>query len=331
MIRIKILIDRELSFNFATLSKRCRIIENFYDSMFPPISLVFEINQTEQVRMDTVEWSTALFPLKDGGQVETATLSNQSVGFNLVPYASGYDVCVAWLHPKNWKSLHSIALSIPERILGTHVIALCVPEDRIEPRWIGRYDGFAWTGVLAHELAHMLDARCHFIPRAQNNLDYYVPGIDNTHYYDYVIKDLTRKRDEIEINNFQGFDITGMTRLFNYGNPPSRKTWPFSGIPDKNKVYRSSDWRMFFRYKGVMKWESITEAEFVSETKKGTKWVEMAVQEANNIQINYLGLELPLYKGTSIVERIVPTGSWMQLWLELMGWREEVPNRHLIT
>ena len=256
--------------------------------------------------------------------MQTATLSNPSVAFNLVPYASGYDVCVAWFHPKNWKSLHNIALTIPEKILGTSVITMCVQEKGIDSRWQSRYDGYSWTGVLAHELSHVLDLSCTTVPRAQNNGDYYVNGMDNTHYYDYILKDLSHKKEEINILNFKGFEVAGMTRLFGYTNAPSRKTWPFSGIPDPSKVYRSSDWRMFFRYKGVMKWESITEAEFTYAIKNGTEWVEMAVQEANNIQINYLGLELPPFKGKSIIERLVPTDSWLHRWLKLCGWVENI-------
>jgi len=143
------------------------------------------------------------------------------------------------------------------------------------------------------------------------------------------VKDLTRKKEEININNFQGYEIPGHTRLFTYSNKPLTKTEPLTWVPLVGKIYRSSDFRMFFEYIGQLKWKSLTEAEFSARMKRGDKWGTISVPEANHIQVNFLSLPIPEYVGKAIIERAVPTHSWEHLWLTLRGWSEDVPNKHL--
>ncbi len=311
-MKINVLVCVDLkTYNHSLLQSRLGIITQWY-RQHGEVEFEFMI---KQIHTPNMLWDTA----------DRAEIRSEWLAYRLVPHASGYDACVLWT--ENWKSTGSRAFSKTDTILGVHCIATGVPEQDTDPRWASRYDGSPFTGVLAHELAHMLRQRSGSYV-AVNETNTYKKGMDNTHYFDFIEKDLSGVFKDLNLRNFNGWDEN---MVFSYAGKPMPQKWAFSGLPRAGKVYRSSDNRMFFKCKTVTNgkpdWVSITDTEYNQYVKSGHEHGTMAVQEANMIQSS-IGLPIPEATGTIIREKKVDLVT--KLFYLSLGWTSHIPTKHLL-
>lgn len=321
-IRVLVCVSKKVSYNHSLLQSRLGIIAEWYRTHTADVvQMLFDIKVIDTPNM---QWDETY---KDPryGNARIAELKTNWCAYRVVPYASGYDACILWCSPEEWKSPGSRAYSKAEKILGVHFIAIGIPETDPDDRWAGRYDNAAFTGALAHEMAHMFRQRSgsHV---SVNDTGVYVPGMDNTHYFDFFERKLEGIFKDINLQNYKGW-ADGVYRLYGYVDKPSGKKWDFSGVTVNGCIYRSSDSRMFFEYQD--KWESITDTEYNQKMKQGAHHVEMAVQEANKIQVDILGLQIPEAIGKMIAERVIQKGSWEEKYYKANGWTENIPTKHL--
>lgn len=318
-MKIKLVIDESL--NFEGIIPLLQYVENFW--------------------ADTVKITTAPKLLKIGEVpfVEDK-ISRKWLAENIVPYASSFDALCLWLPPEKWKNFEDEkmvkAYTVPDKILGVQVMCLATTIGSTDKRWhdVPRENDFA--GKLRHELSHALKCMTGGYANV-NNSSQYVPGDDNTHYYDFVVKDLSKVKKDLDMYKFQGWAVKGKVRLFKYSTP-SRRRDNFSGSYEEGRVYKSSDNRMFFTMvlaeenagKPQLDWKVITEQEFNEKVRKGTPYTEMSVAEANLIMFIFFENKIPELKTKVIREELVDYPSPRHLFLRLLGWSPEIPIKNIL-
>lgn len=269
-------------------------------------------------------------------------ISRKWLAENIVPYASGYDALALWLPPEKWKNFDDEktvkAYTIPDKILGVQVMCLASTIGSTDKRWHDIPDQNDVAGKLRHELAHCLYLLTKGFCYVNNGTEY-APGDDNTHYFEFVKKDLSLVKKDLDMQTFEGWELRreptkvyAPLRMFKYTKPTSKKT-PFSGTIEIGKVYRSSDDRMFFK---TVKSSTdtpiiviLTEQEYQEEIKNGAPYVTISVAEANNFWFHsFTNLEPPELKTKIILERIA-RDPFEYNWLRLRGWLTYIPTNHL--
>lgn len=278
-----------------------------------------------QFSTKTVHYGGYNFPWT-GTENTERQITREWTAFNLVPYASQFDAVVFWMTPDEWKSPKTQAYSVREQILGVHVIALACSLDQ-EDTTFNTPQNNLFAALLRHELSHM------FIQRTKsycplNTTKEYRKDYDNTHYFEYVVKDLKQMTKDIDLTNFVGWIPREGKRMFKY-NGTSKLKWPFSGAIVPKKVFRSTDNRMFFCCAPNDRdlWSILTENQYNDAISKGAMSGIMSVPEANWIYYD-LGQPLPPSKPKSIKMEIATTKS-QELWLRLQGYDFIIPTSHL--
>ena len=264
-----------------------------------------------------IQWTIKTLAVRDikwsGERIE-----RRWAGYNVIPHASGYDGCVLWITPEEWKGNENhYGYSDRESIFGVHFIALKTPID-----WTNTLypDGDGFLGALKHEKGHF------FIQRTRqycplNETKEHKVGNDNTHYFDYVIKDLSRLAKEVHMEDFEGWKPKVGTRLFSYIKPTAKKK-EFSGQPISGKVYSSTDSRMFFIFTAFKGFEIIPEHIYTEKVNEGALHGSMSVEEANYI---YSGLKIPVPEQTGKVISMQLATGFREKLLRLRGWQETIP------
>lgn len=269
-------------------------------------------------------------------------ISRKWLAENIVPLASGYDCVALWLPPEKWANFENEktikAYCIPDKILGVQVLCFATTIGSTDTRWIDIPEENDFAGKLRHELSHALSLMTRGWLQVNNGLQY-VFGDDNTHYFDFVVKDLSQVKKYFPMDQFEGWKLNkklGMNyapiRLFKY-TTPSKKKQLFSGTLEDRKVYARSDNQIFFQTDKIkdvngigFKWKiSVVDEEYFNlAVKSGTSWTIMSVEEANNFCF-FAGVPIP--ERTKIILEKIVTDPISYNWSRLMGWTHEIPTK----
>jgi len=233
----------------------------------------------------------------------------------VAPHASGYDLVSFAMSEALWKSPGVIGFSRAPKMLGIEGMGQICRSGWSDSRFNDLCDGDEFIGVLRHEICHSLYKMCD------------KGNFDKTHEYEKE-NNIAKVFNDVDFKKMIGWNPAVGERMFKYGGVPTKKKWIFSGNPVNNKVYRTTDNRLFFKY--LNGWKQIQETEFESAVKNGAEFGSMAVQEGNWIIDQIGGTFPPEEPGSIILERIV-TSTVEKLAAQVAGWSTTIPNKHLFN
>lgn len=311
-ITILLCVSDKVQYTFATLKERLDYVASFWGGLLH-VNIQFSI---KSISLKDIKWTD-----KYGRDYKTIT--REYVAYHVIPWASEYDCCVLWLDQQEWQSPNVYAYSLKDQIFGVHFIPIMVPENWSDTRW----NIPAFTAVLRHELGHMWYQRTeNFSPL--NTTNKFLPGYDNTHYFDFIERDVSKVATYIKTDRFEGWKPKSGVRMFGYALPTKKKK-KFSGTLVTEKVYKSSDNRMFFIYTHHRGWEIIKENTYNDLVSKGNQNGVMSVEEANYIY-NEWGMPLPGFKPGMPRHELV-NSIFREKILRLIGYGYTIPNKHLLN
>lgn len=244
-------------------------------------------------------------------QWEGEYIKKQWLAKHVVPHASGKDIVL--FITDHWENERIAGYATNEKTLGVEVCCAWYTEKQdVKKRWFYNNDQLAAT--IRHEIMHTLyDMQgAKYNPSNDKRRN-----ADNTHHYDYEAKDLAQCFKELRRDKMKGWNDMRMFKKAGWIKTKKK----FTGTPKKNKIYRSTDSRMFFRY--TNSWNIITETSYNHYAKQGAKRGIMSVQEANYIY-DTQGMTPPEPKDYTIVDRIAKS-QVDKLQLQLRGWKKDIP------
>lgn len=243
-------------------------------------------------------------------------------GQHLSARASGFDMVVIGLKKNRWDT-NLLGFALTQQMLGVHVIGMEVDLQRKDTRKRGMNNDNQFSATLRHEIFHLLYT---MQGDYYNGTDTHRTGRDNTHYFDYVEKDIKKAFAELKREDIRGWNVLGRFRLFATAPFKSNSKKAPDWIPTINKLYRSDDGRMYFQYKNTG-WKIISEEEYrvlqESDVPRGT----ISAREANWIYAQ-LNMETPPMPAKRVVQRVVYPKNVK--WWELYGFSDTIPRRHLM-
>lgn len=309
----------------TSCTRTIRLLNVFYDTAIPSgfqyienlKKWVYESSGTQlrlevekfatPARANPIPWVKTTF--RDG--VVGAMIDQAWLRYWILAQGSNYDIVALHLKEEIWKGEAVIAYSpVPKQLGIQPIVSRC--EDGIDHRYSEFCGGDAFIGKLRHEIGHTIFSAC----RQQ--------GIDSVH----ILEPLHKLEDiftTVRLAQYEGFRPNGGLRMFVYGGVPTKKVIEFSGVPTDGRVYRTSDYRLFFLYENG--WKQINESAFEAAVKSRHEYTEMSVEEGNWI-MNGIGGVYPEYVGGNILEQVAETLQRQNI-LKKAGWKTLIPISHL--
>lgn len=297
-LKAKVLVNDKL---FADLFDRLLEVKNWY--LGYGVDITFEV---EQINYVDIPWS--------GNYLNTRWLKMQAA-----PRASGYDICILAIPNKQWKNSGLYGYAKNDKVLGIELLAVKYI-DKKDDRNRGVYNNDQFSATLRHELMHTLYDMVGL--GASGNKTEYAKATDNTHYWDYISKNLSGAFDDFEIYKINGWN--SQKRYFRYVLT-NTKAKQLSFVPIPNKVYKTQDERMFFVF-SFGEWQAISDEIYEDKVKLGARRGVISTEEGNWIR-QKLGLSIP-ERQDDILERIA-TNTKDELWLKLQGFKQFIPKDHI--
>lgn len=241
---------------------------------------------------------------------------------NIAPHASGYDIVVYFVEIGRWKS-RMYGFSSVKKMLGTQIICIELDESRIDSRNRGFNGNNGLSATLRHELMHSF---YQLQDSSHNYKNEHKEGDDNTHYFDYVEKSLEKSFKELSLEKMVGWIPNRGERMFVYLPFAMNKQKEFSGNLREGTLYRTADYRMFFRYTPEG-WKILSRSEFLSKKNDDENHTIMSNQEGNWIYAQ-LKTALPATRVRDIREVIAYSEEEKESYLK-QGYSLFIPNRHI--
>lgn len=320
--------------NLAEIKKNMKILLVFdnsltIDGLFAYLMYVREfwsdvVNiefNTKGLKLDSVPW--------EGEEISRKWLTE-----NLIPWASGYDVCCLWLPPEKWQARTRLGYTARDKILGVQLVTFATTIGSTDIRFVGVPESNQLAGTLRHELSHALSLMTRGFANV-NNSSVHVPGDDNTHYWEFVAKDLSRIKPEIDMLKFEGWKPKEGVRLYAYSKRPT-KLKSYSGTFEnlKNIEYLTDNFvyiHLFFiegnAGKPILAAKLVSEEEYTSKVREGATHQFISIGEMNTFG-KYFKLTLPEFKTKTILYEHTKV-KLRELWLRLKGYSDFIPNRNL--